>query len=362
MKLKLITLLAFTLLSTNSLSAQVATTSISTSTEPTVKVFQYSRKLFERTEYSLVVKSKDFKNLQNDKLENEMSKLNSEQNNLVSNSLKNFKSNSVSNLLKITDPQILKIIGEKNVSAKYKEDVKYFKNYKIKNHNIGFVTTLADESKVILGDFKENSGESKMFGMILSKYKNKYYLNSVVAGETSLVVAFPPESNKDPIIIGNPVRGFSTKDLDKLDASVLVPDNWFYRYEENDGTQAYFISEQEIKKDTDIFETGFTMNVNYQYLVPGEDAVKYIDIHLDKIKTSGKIEKMSSGEANNYLYKQIIKSFTNDGVKYKMAIRVIANKKTNTLYIVMFETTAKKWDKEWNTKGKPMFDYLSISR
>jgi hypothetical protein len=43
-----------------------------------------------------------------------------------------------------------------------------------------------------------------------------------------------------------------------------------------------------------------------------------------------------------------------DGFKFKENIRVIANAKTNTLYLITFESTPQKWDSEWNTHGKPV--------
>jgi hypothetical protein len=264
--------------------------------------------------------------------------------------------------LKSTDPNIVNIEGQKNLLVKYKEASKYFANYKSGNYNISFATTLADDSVVLLGDFRESDGGVKIFSMVLSRVSGKYFINSIFAGETTFLVAFDPMLKKEPITVFHPVIGFSGKDLREVDGYILIPTNWFYRHEDHGGTQAYFISEQEIKKDSDIFETGLTMNVAYQASVPGGDAVKYIDTYLNKVKAKGTIEKITAGESPDHIYKQVIGTFDDNGYKYKMAVRVIANKETNTIYILIFESTLKKWNTNWNTKGKPMFDYLSISR
>lgn len=113
--------------------------------------------------YALGIKSTDFKNLQNDNLSNEISSVTSDQRNLVANSLKNLKANSTANLLKSTDPAFLKLQTHKTTLTNYKENAKYFKNYKTGNYNIGFATTLKNNNIVISGDFKEASGENKMY-------------------------------------------------------------------------------------------------------------------------------------------------------------------------------------------------------
>lgn len=360
--IKLLSVLSLSFfLSLSFVNAQ-STTSVATSSDTLVKMHLYTKENFSGTEHALVLEKSNIKKIENDEHKNELSSLTSVQINLIQNTLKNLKQNSIPVLVINTDPQIIKILGKATVTSKFKTDAKYFKNYKLNNFNLGYVVTTIDESLMVLGDFKEVSGESKMFGIVLSKYNNKYYINSILPGETAIVFASKDNPSLDPITIPNPMKGFLSKNLNEVGGYILVPDKWYFRYEENNGTQAYFISQQEIKKDTDIFETGLTMNVVYQYLIPGQDAVKYIDTHINNVSKNRKIEKTSSKEVGDYFYKEIIRTFSEGKDKYKMAVRVIANKKTNTLYVISFESTLKSWNTNWTTKGKVMLDYLSLSR
>ena len=68
-----------------------------------------------------------------------------------------------------------------------------------------------------------------------------------------------------------------------------------------------------------------------------------------------------TGQANDFVYREIEGVMSDGESSWKEVLRVSANTKTNTLYIVIFESTPEKWDSIWYPIGKPMLEYLSLS-
>jgi hypothetical protein len=225
--------------------------------EPIVKVYVYSTDLINRTEYALTIKSADFGTLPvNDVLQNENKNLQSDSKSFVIQTLQLLKQNNTKSLINSTLSQIVKDNGKAKMTSKYTSLSKYFKDFKDINLDDGFTVMLADKSIVFVESFTAKNGNVKMFGMLIGKDGNTYKISEVFPGETSILVAYPPEQNKKPIIVANSASGFKRNDLTEIGADALVPAGWFFRHENNNGTQAYFISKEEIKGDDGIFETG----------------------------------------------------------------------------------------------------------
>lgn len=330
--------------------------------EKVVAVTFYSREIFDRTEHALGIKYSDFKNLNADKsnLKNESKDLTSDSKNFIQEVISDLKNNNISELVKLTDPKTIKIVGETALIKKYSQRSQYFKDYKSYDINSGFATTLVDDSIVFLESFINNKGENNMFGIVLSKTNSGYLLNEIFSGETSIIVAFPPEQNKPPIIIANSIKGFDRKDLAEIGGNILMPKGWYFKHELRKGTEVYFISREEIIGDNGLFETGLTLNAFKKQNIPGGDAGKYMNLYADEFIKHKKIESEKSSQVGDFSYRDIMGTFNDNGFSVKEILRVVANKKTNTLYIIIFESTPEKWDIEWNTKGKTILEYLSL--
>ncbi len=171
---------------------------------------------------------------------------------------------------------------------------------------------------------------------------------------------------KNKITIKNTVKafkGFTWKNLTEINAKVLVPDKWFYRHENKNG-EAYFISKEVVKTDADVFETGLTINVVTKKNVPGGDASLYASYHMSNLKND-KLKKIDVDKVEKIgpmiIYTvQYTKTDPVDGVTWTAMNQVVANTLTNTMYVIVFESSPEKWSLEWVNKGKLILDNLQL--
>lgn len=328
-----------------------------------VTITTYSRELFNRTEYALGIKYSDFKNLDvnTGELKNESTEISSDIKNFINKVITDASNGNVSGLVKLTDPAIIKIIGEDALVKQYSQYYKYFQDYKSQDISSGFAATLTDDSFVLLASFINDMGTGRMYGIVISQTSSGYFISQIFPGETSILVAFPPNKNKSPIIIANPIDGFNRKDLTEIGGNTLIPKNWYFRHEYKNGTEIYFVSKEQIIGYDSMFETGLTLNVIQQKNIPNGDAQKYMDEYISYYIQKYPQMLQRTGQANDFVYREIEGVMSDGESSWKEVLRVSANTKTNTLYIVIFESTPEKWDSIWYPIGKPMLEYLSLS-
>jgi len=151
-----------------------------------------------------------------------------------------------------------------------------------------------------------------------------------------------------------PPSGFTWQQIPELKAAFLKPDGWFFKQESDKGTLAFFITKEDLKRSGQ-FETGLTVNV---FRVRQGSAVE---------RGKALIEKMAS-EHHAKQWEQSFGPFKEFGCLIKdtdasgtivMHSLTMANPKTNTLYLFMFESPESKWDVEWKL-GKQIMDTLAI--
>lgn len=148
--------------------------------------------------------------------------------------------------------------------------------------------------------------------------------------------------------------GYSWQEIPELKAALLKPNGWFFHHEETDGTSAYFITREDLSKGGE-FTTGVTVNV---FHLKRDSAVD---------RGAGMISKMA---ADHHVkgWQRAFGPFNEAGCELRdtdatgtivMQALTVANPKTNTLYLVIFESPAKQWDSAWKV-GKPIMDTLAL--
>ena len=151
-----------------------------------------------------------------------------------------------------------------------------------------------------------------------------------------------------------PPQGFTWQQVPELKAAFLKPDGWFFKQDSDKGTLAFFITKEDLKGSGQ-FETGLTVNV---FRLKQDSAVE---------RGKALIEKMAS-EHHAKPWEQSVGPFKEFGCEMKdtdssgttvMHSLTIANPKTNTLYLFIFESPEQTWDAEWKL-GKPMMDAPAI--
>jgi hypothetical protein len=152
------------------------------------------------------------------------------------------------------------------------------------------------------------------------------------------------------IDLPTPPAGFMWQQVPELKAAFLRPDGWFFKQEEQKGTVAYFISKESIEKDGG-FNTGLTVNV---FRGLKEPAVGHAEAFIGQIASQMHGEKWERTVGP-------FQEFGCDAADSQSVMRylAIANPKTNTLYLFIFESPVSDWDSAWKL-GKQIMDNLAI--
>ncbi len=147
-----------------------------------------------------------------------------------------------------------------------------------------------------------------------------------------------------------PPSGFTWQPIPELKAAFLRPEGWFFKRKEQKGTLAYFITKEDITK-TGEFQTGLTINV---FRLKKDSAVDRGQDLIDQIAEQKHAEKFSQ-EAGPF--KEFGCLYTDsESTVHNLAV---ANPKTNTLYLFIFESPRSTWHEAWKT-GKQIMDKLAL--
>lgn len=154
--------------------------------------------------------------------------------------------------------------------------------------------------------------------------------------------------------VPQPPPGFTWQEIPELKAAFLKPNGWFFRREEQKSTLAYFITKENIDKNGQ-FQTGLTINVFHLKKDPAVEKGKYM---IDQISTAKHGEKWSRDFGPFREFGCLAKDTDSSGTTVANYLAV-ANPKTNTLYLFIFESPESDWDSAWTT-GKQIMDTLAI--
>lgn len=143
-------------------------------------------------------------------------------------------------------------------------------------------------------------------------------------------------------------EGFTWKKIDSVQAAFLMPQGWHFLEAEKEGTRAFFITKEDIDK-TGQYETGLSVNVQKLKKDPAPQKAAETIAGL-----------MSVGEIQDFFQ-------TDNGVLKTYGCRVrrtdpahapliiqwlaIGNSRTNTIYLISFESPESSWKEAWG-KGE----------
>jgi hypothetical protein len=149
-------------------------------------------------------------------------------------------------------------------------------------------------------------------------------------------------------------QGFTWQQMPELKAAVLKPDGWFFKREESKGTLAYFITREDLDQNGQ-FETGLTVNV---FRLKKDSAVERGRLLIENMAATknGKVWNRTVGTFQEFGSQ--LKDTDASGSTIMQAL-AIANPKTNTLYLFIFESAAPKWDAAWQL-GKQIMDNITL--
>ena len=154
------------------------------------------------------------------------------------------------------------------------------------------------------------------------------------------------------IDLPQPPKGFHWERATEIKGAFLTPDGWFFKRETKQNTYAYFVTRENIAQ-TGAFRVGLTVNVMPH--LKGKNAVEYAKQFMAAYPHGKKLLK--SWDAS-------MASFVGNGCLVEdkettMHTIMVANPKTNTLYLFIFEAPTTEWPEAWRS-GQEIIRLLLI--
>jgi hypothetical protein len=177
-----------------------------------------------------------------------------------------------------------------------------------------------------------------------------------------LFFALPAVAQKYNAELGTPPAGFTWQALPEIKAAMLLPEGWYFKPEAQKDANAYFLTLEEIV-DGGEFQTGVTMNVNRKLKAKSgrtaPDYAKAFSARGGIGPNQELLEKQTTVDGPFHKYMVRYRASPPDAdpkIIYQLAI---ANAKTDTLYILIFESPEKEWAEAWKL-GEVMLKELVL--
>lgn len=151
-----------------------------------------------------------------------------------------------------------------------------------------------------------------------------------------------------------PPSGFTWQEIPELKAAFLKPNSWFFKQENSKGTIAYFITQEDLSKSGE-FATGLTVNV---FHLKDNSAVARGKAMIDQMASQHHVKTEARAFGPFQEFACDLKDTDASGT-IEMRALTIANPKTNTLYLFIFESPVSTWEAAWKL-GQQMMDMLAI--
>jgi hypothetical protein len=164
----------------------------------------------------------------------------------------------------------------------------------------------------------------------------------------ALIQSIPPKD------LPKPPDGFSWQKVPEIKAAFLKPTGWFFKEERVTGSLALFITKENIGENGQ-FQTGLTVNV---FHLKKDSAIDRGRALIENLATNhgGKALQQTFGPFQEFSSLVTISGST---PQTKMYALTVANPKTNTLYMFIFESPESEWESAWKI-GKPIIDELAL--
>ncbi|WP_201984162.1 hypothetical protein [Hymenobacter rubidus] len=165
-----------------------------------------------------------------------------------------------------------------------------------------------------------------------------------------LLLARPVAAQRYNVKLVAPPAGFTWQPLPESKAAALLPAGWYYKAEGQKGGTTYYLTQEEIGESGE-FQTGLSLQVVRKAKAKtGRPAAEYAELLMMRTGFGpGKQLLEKSSVADGPFYKRTVRyrdapPEAEPRVVYQMAL---ANAKTDTLYLLTFESPEKEWPDAW---------------
>jgi hypothetical protein len=176
-------------------------------------------------------------------------------------------------------------------------------------------------------------------------------------GRTFLILAFASlgfQAALPAADLPQPPAGFTWQKIPELKAAVLKPNGWFFKAEKDKDTVAYFITKEDIRRKGAAFQTGLTLNVFHLK----DSAVDRGQAMIVNMAARHSVATFDRTVGSFREFGCELKDTDASGTTETHALTV-ANPKTNTLYVFIFESPEAGWADAWKL-GEPMLEQLAL--
>ncbi|MEL5996271.1 hypothetical protein [Hymenobacter segetis] len=165
-----------------------------------------------------------------------------------------------------------------------------------------------------------------------------------------LLLALPAIAQKYDAKLTNPPAGFAWQALPDGKAAALLPAGWYYRAEGQKGAPTYYLTQEQIG-ESDEFQTGLSLQVVRKATAHTKRAAAaYAELLMMRTgfgRGQQVLEKAASVEGQFHKWTVRYRDAPPDAdprIVYQLAL---ANAKTDTLYLLTFESPEKDWSEAW---------------
>lgn len=156
-----------------------------------------------------------------------------------------------------------------------------------------------------------------------------------------------------------PPPGYVWAECPEIKGAFLKPKDWHFKSSKKGDTRGFFITKEALGTNSQ-FTTGMTVNVvpnipKKKDMSPYDFALRYREAARSTVTFAKEWNKnLGPFKSVGFVYSKDDK----DGA-FTVHTLLIANNKTGTLYMVLFEGPAAQWTEIWKT-AEPMLQYLLI--
>jgi hypothetical protein len=177
-----------------------------------------------------------------------------------------------------------------------------------------------------------------------------------------LLPALPAAAQQFDIPLGAAPVGLHWQQLPEARAAMLLPDGWYYKSEGEKGDKTYFLTGDEIG-DSGEFQTGATLHVVRRVKArTRRPAATYAQDLMLRAGFGRHQQQLAKSTATTGAFQQHMVRYretppeAEPRVVYQLAL---ANTRTDTLYLLTFESLEKDWPAAWQL-GEQMVQRLVL--
>jgi hypothetical protein len=166
-----------------------------------------------------------------------------------------------------------------------------------------------------------------------------------------VIAAVSATAQQSPTELPAAPEGFDWKQLPEINASFLMPRGWHFKHESSDGSDAYFLTLENIEKEG-IYKTGLSINSVPQISKKTNKWPKqYAREFHESMKSDTAIHitrEWENPQAPFVVYGMEYEKVVSENFTLVVHQLVVANEKTDRLYVILYESSKDIWDAAWS--------------